>query len=138
MDDPASAHAPSARQPTVAGAVAGPWAPLHSPLFPNDRAAFLQAIGRLSRIRKRDGAARWGVFEDAAEPGIYLEAFIVESWLEHLRQHARVTVADRAAEDAVGRFHRGPGRPRVRHFLAGAPAAAHSGGEPSGSPPAED
>ncbi|MBK8174281.1 MAG: MFS transporter [Rhodospirillales bacterium] len=83
--------------------------------------AFLAAITRLGHVRRRDGASRWGIFEDAARPGTWVEAFIVPSWLDHLRQHARVTQADRVVEQAVRHHHRGPDLPRVRHLLA--PAA---------------
>ena len=31
----------------------------------------------------RNGAYRWGVFRDAADPQRYLETFVVESWGEH-------------------------------------------------------
>src|SRR5438105_390774 len=65
------------------------------------RRDFLAAIDRISAERRRDGAYAWGVFEDAAEPGRFVETFLVESWLEHLRQHARVTRADRVLQDRV-------------------------------------
>ena len=45
---------------------------------PNDREAFLEAIGKLEHSRRRDGAFAWGVFEDAAEAGRILETFLVE------------------------------------------------------------
>lgn len=86
-----------------------------------DTAAFLAAIGRFSHQRRRDGAYDWGILEDAAEPGRWVEYFLVDSWLAHLRQHERVTGADRAAQDAVNAFHRGDGPPGVRHLIA--PAA---------------
>ena len=54
----------------------------------------------MRRIRRRDGAIRWGLFEDAATPGRYIETFVVESWAEHLRQHERVTISDRETEVA--------------------------------------
>jgi MFS family permease len=82
-----------------------------------DRSAFLAALDILSRERRRDGAYAWGVFEDAAEPGRFVETFLVESWLEHLRQHERVTDADRVLQDAVAGFHR-PGLPKVSHFIS--------------------
>jgi hypothetical protein len=33
--------------------------------------------------RRRDGAYRWGVFEDTADPSRFVETFLVDSWLEH-------------------------------------------------------
>jgi MFS family permease len=83
---------------------------------PVQRAPFLLALERVARQRRRDGAYAWGVFEDAAVPGRFLETFLVESWLEHLRQHERVTHADRRLQDAVQQFQKGV--PEVTHFLA--------------------
>jgi len=84
---------------------------------PRDRAAFLEAIARLERGRRRDGAYAWGVFEDTAEAGHIVETFLVESWMEHLRQHERVTKADRLVEEAVERFQI-EGEPKVTHYIA--------------------
>jgi MFS family permease len=90
---------------------------------PKDRAAFLTALDRLARERRRDGAYAWGVFEDAAAAGRFVETFLVGSWLEHLRQHERVTNADRVLQDAVSRFHQ-VGLPKVSHFIAAEAGAA--------------
>ena len=59
---------------------------------------FIKAIHRYERIRRRDGASRWGIYRDTEHPDQYLETFIVPSWAEHLRQHERITRADRALE----------------------------------------
>ena len=67
--------------------------------------------------RRRDGAFDWGLFEDAAEPGRFLETFLLDSWIEHLRQHERVTEADRALQDAVHRLQL-EGAPKVTHLIA--------------------
>jgi len=75
------------------------------------------ALERLADERRRDGAYAWGVYEDAATEGRYLETFLVESWLEHMRQHQRVTNADRVLQDAVHQFHV-EGVPKVAHFIA--------------------
>ena len=56
-------------------------------------------------------------FEDAAEAGRIVEIFLVESWMEHLRQHERVTNADRLVQEAVQRFSL-EGAPKVTHFIA--------------------
>ncbi len=71
---------------------------------PKNRAAFLKALYRYARERQRDGAYDWRLFEDPAEDGKFVETFMTDSWLEHLRQHARVTKADRLHEDVVRRF----------------------------------
>jgi predicted MFS family arabinose efflux permease len=86
-------------------------------ISPRNRAAFLRAVGRLEHQRRRDGAYAWGIFEDAAEEGRILETFLVESWMEHLRQHERVTNADRVVQEAVRRFHI-HGVPKVTHYIA--------------------
>lgn len=94
---------------------------------PEDREAFLAALEKLGRQRRRDGAYAWGVFEDAAVEGRMVETFLVESWLEHLRQHERVTNADRVLQDAVHHFHTA-GSPVVTHLIAsdhGPAAHAH-------------
>jgi predicted MFS family arabinose efflux permease len=84
-----------------------------------DRNAFLTAMTELGRERRRDGAYRWRMFEDAAEEGRFVETFLVESWLEHLRQHERVTRADRVLQDAIARFYTAP--PKVTHLIAAEP-----------------
>ena len=81
-----------------------------------NRGEFLDAVERLSRARRRDGAYAWGVFEDAARPGRFLETFVVESWLEHLRQHERATNADRVLEESLRRLLRT--EPVITHLIA--------------------
>lgn len=82
-----------------------------------NRDAFLSALTELSSQRRRDGAYFWDVFEDAAERGRFLETFMVASWFEHLRQHQRVTNADRVVQDAVRQFG-AAGAPKVTHLVA--------------------
>lgn len=82
-----------------------------------DRDAFLEALEPVGGERRRDGAYRWGVFEDAAEPGRIIEMFLVASWMEHLRQHERVTNADRLVQECVQRFQISDA-PKVTHYIA--------------------
>jgi hypothetical protein len=84
---------------------------------PRNRVAFLSALNKVGQERRRDGAYAWSVFEDAAAEGRILETFLVESWLEHLRQHQRVTNADRLVEDAAQRYQTA-GPPKVTHLIA--------------------
>ena len=75
------------------------------------REAFLDAMQQLGTIRRRDGAFSWGVFEDIAVPGRYIELFQQDSWLDHLRQHARVTREDQRVQEIIHRFHIGAAAP---------------------------
>jgi MFS family permease len=79
---------------------------------------FVAAMHEVKRIVRRDGAMRWGLFTDPARPGHYVETFLVESWAEHMRQHARHTNEDRAAQDLVRSFHTGDSAPTVTHLIA--------------------
>ncbi|MGO9513421.1 MAG: MFS transporter [Steroidobacteraceae bacterium] len=83
---------------------------------PKYRELFLRALSRYSRARRRDGAYDWGIFEDAAVEGRFIETFQTDSWLEHLRHHERVTNADRVLERAVRRFQIGDG-PKTTHLI---------------------
>jgi len=87
---------------------------------PANRHEFLDAMQKLAHARRRDGAYAWGIFEDAGQEGRFLETFLVESWLEHLRQHERVTNADRILQSAVRRFHV-EAEPTVTHFVSAEP-----------------
>ncbi|MGA7411115.1 MAG: MFS transporter [Bryobacteraceae bacterium] len=80
--------------------------------------AFSTAMHELGRIRRRDGAIRWGLYQDAADPSRHVESFMVENWAEHLRQHERSTIADREIQEEAWRFHRGAEPPSVQHWLA--------------------
>jgi MFS family permease len=75
----------------------------------NDRAEFLSAVDELGYARKRDGAYAWGVYEDVADGGRFIETFSIESWLEVLHQRERTTNADEML------------RSRVRQLLKEAP-----------------
>ena len=85
------------------------------------RDEFLQAIHEYGRVRRRDGAFRWSVYRDLEEADRYVETFVVSSWAEHLRQHERVTNADRAVEDRLRACVTGV--PSVRHLVS---AHAHT------------
>ena len=88
-----------------------------------DWPGFLKAMQEVRRIRRRDGARRWRLLQDVAEPQMWVERFQSPTWLDHLRQHHRVTVADRTVEERALGFHAGPDRPQVRHMLERPPSA---------------
>lgn len=85
------------------------------------KAAFQEAMREVRRIRIRDGAVRWSLFQDLTppEPGLsrFVESFLSSSWGEHLRQHHRATVEDRAViRRAYGLAVES--KPRIRHLIA--------------------
>jgi MFS family permease len=76
---------------------------------------FIKTMRQFGRVRRRDGASRWGICRDLEMADRYLETFIVSSWAEHLRQHDRLTRADSQLEERL----RGCilGEPTVRHLV---------------------
>src|SRR5262249_7291175 len=83
-------------------------------IAPGDRESFLSAIRHLAGERRRDGAFDWQIFENASKDGCFVEIFMLTSWAEHLRQHDRVTNADRKIQELVNRFQV-QGSPKVTH-----------------------
>ena len=78
-------------------------------------AEFVEAMHQYERVRRRDGASRWGIFHDTEVADRFVETFLVNSWAEHLRQHDRQTLADRELEERVRSYVRE--YPQVRHLI---------------------
>ena len=74
---------------------------------------------QMRTIRRRDGAFMWELFNDVEQPDRIVECFMVESWLEHLRQHERMTVADHEVIEKARAFHLDSEPPGVTHLVAG-------------------
>jgi predicted MFS family arabinose efflux permease len=66
-----------------------------------DAEPFLDAIEEIGRQRRRDGAYAWGIFADVAHRNVYLETFLIGSWLEARYLRQRVTKADQDREDQI-------------------------------------
>jgi predicted MFS family arabinose efflux permease len=81
-----------------------------------NRAAFATAMEAVGRSRRRTGASHWGLFEDTGDAEVFVEAFVVPSWAEHLAQHhARTTAGDRDVEERATAL--ATGEPVVRHAI---------------------
>jgi len=85
---------------------------------PERAAEFANAMQPQRQIRLRDGAIFWGLFFDTARPGRFVEYFLVESWLEHLRQHERAVMSDLEVQQRARSFHIGTLPPIVSHLLS--------------------
>ncbi|HEY7840868.1 MAG TPA: MFS transporter [Gammaproteobacteria bacterium] len=79
---------------------------------------FLSLARELQRLRRRDGAFFWEMFRRATADDHFVEMFMVDSWLEHLRQHQRVTVADKLLQDRIGALHAAKAPPEIHHYIA--------------------
>jgi MFS family permease len=85
---------------------------------PGSEAAFLAQSRRLRNFRRRTGAFDWRMYEDEAISRRYLETYLVGSWEEHERQHARATRRDAALLESLDAALV-PGTQRLaHHYLA--------------------
>jgi predicted MFS family arabinose efflux permease/quinol monooxygenase YgiN len=83
------------------------------------RAAEFATLMQATRAaRLRQGALSWGLFRDTEDPSRYIEYFVDESWVEHLRRHERFTAADVELREMRRAFHLGEEAPRVRRYVA--------------------
>lgn len=86
-------------------------------------AEFTHLIHALKGVRLRDGAIRWGVFREAADPTHLNETFIMESWLDYLRSRERMSADDAAIRNRVLNLHKAtapdgsPAPPRITHQI---------------------
>jgi hypothetical protein len=78
---------------------------------------FLKEMKLLGRARQRDGATFWNIFEDARQPGHFVETYVVSSWLDHLRQHERITRQDAQVQARIKTLLRAGSEPEVSHFV---------------------
>ena len=63
---------------------------------------FRAEMQRLGRSRRRTGAERWSLYQDAADPDRFVENYLVPSWEEHMRQHyERQTAVDKSIQERV-------------------------------------
>jgi len=92
-------------------------------ITPRDVRAFLSAARRLQRMRRRNGARRWALLHDAADPEVWVERFETPTWLDHLRVRERMTMIDREVEDEILTYHKGEAPPVTRYLLSHVPVA---------------
>jgi hypothetical protein len=69
------------------------------------------------RIRKRDGARRWTLLRDLADPEVWIERFHAPNWIEYVRQNNRRTEADLLLVGRVRELHRDEQPPRIRRMI---------------------
>lgn len=125
LPEPEGLNLDPSRQLTPEAAGALPSFPETAPIVvtveyrvdPGDVPGFRAAMRELRRIRRRDGARRWTLMQDVADPQLWVERYQSPNWVEHLRRQHRATVADQEIEARVLGFHRGATAPQTRHLV---------------------
>src|SRR5690606_5202652 len=84
---------------------------------PDNRAAFIAAMQLLGKVRRRDGARYWQYFEEAARPNHFVEVYVVDSWLDHLRQHERISRQDAQVQERIRNLLEPGSSAEVSHFV---------------------
>ena len=85
---------------------------------PAKRAEFVAAMQHVREMRRRNGAYFWELFHDSADTARFIECFMDESWLEHLRQHERASVSDREIRERAKQFMVEGASTKSQHWLA--------------------
>jgi hypothetical protein len=80
--------------------------------------AFSRLLRAREQRRRRDGATEWDLSRDVTKPTRWLEAFVVDSWGEHERQHSRTTAADRRSSARIAALLEPGTGPVIGHFIA--------------------
>ena len=79
---------------------------------------FREVMARRGRARRRTGAERWSLYQDAVDANRFVETFVVPTWEEHLRQHTerRTALEVRQAGEALALVKDGT-EPEIQHLL---------------------
>lgn len=73
----------------------------NQPQFRND-------MKLLRQLRLREGAHSWTLLHDVNNLERFIESFMIESWVEHVRYHHRFSKAHRDMQAKVFSYHDGP------------------------------
>ncbi len=82
-----------------------------------DWPAFNAAMQTRRRIRNRDGARNWMLWQDVTDRTRWVESYRVANWADYLRHNQRRTEADKVNMDELSRLSTEADGPRVRRYL---------------------
>jgi len=78
---------------------------------------FIAVARELGLARKRNGAIAWRLYRDLEHPEQQIERFLVDSWLDYLRQRDRITRRDQELEEQLLALSH-DGRSETRRYIA--------------------
>ena len=81
-------------------------------------AEYLEAMEDMRIFRRREGAVRWDLYRDLADPERFIESFVTPTWAEHMRTHERVTKEDQATEQRAFSFLKPGFQQFATHLIA--------------------
>ena len=84
---------------------------------PEDREEFLSLMNKVRLMFLRNGASLFRVDETLEEPGKFRTEMLVNSWAEHLRQHARITREENELFSKAVAMNANGNMPPIRHYL---------------------
>ena len=87
-------------------------------IAPENVAAFHAVMQESRRSRLRQGVLSWELLRDTADPDVYIEHFIDETWADHLRRFDRMTAADVGLRERRLALHAGDAPPRITRRIA--------------------
>jgi quinol monooxygenase YgiN len=87
-------------------------------IAPENAPAFLSVMQESRRSRLRQGVLSWELLRDTADPDVYVEHFIDETWADHLRRFDRMTEADVGLRERRLAFHVGERPPLIQRRVA--------------------
>ena len=79
---------------------------------------FREVMRESRRSRLRHGALAWELFHDTSDPRHYIEYYIDETWIEHLRRFDRFTAGDAALRERRLALHTGDKPPLVARYVS--------------------
>ena len=82
-----------------------------------DREEFLSLMTKVRLMFLRNGASLFRVDETLEEPGKFRTEMLVNSWAEHLRQHARITREENELFSKAMAMNANGDSPPIRHYL---------------------
>ena len=84
---------------------------------PGNVGAFLAEMHERRRISRRDGAQRWTLLRDLAEPLLWVERYHLPTWLDYVRSSERRTRSDAGNADRIRALLIEGETPRVHRMI---------------------
>ncbi len=86
-------------------------------IAPEDVPAFFEVMAERRVARLRNGARRWSLLRDLADPEIWIERYHSPTWTEYVRHNRRFTQDEAVIGERIRALHKGDGSPSVRRLI---------------------